>query len=489
MRTLLVSPRALAVALLATTCQLGALAACGSDEAPTEPSPEAAPPATATATATATGDAARPIDAARDGAATDPCGPNGESHDDHCDCDPGYVEVGGRCVPRDAGNDDAGSRDGASDASLECSGHGHLHGGVCHCDIGYTIGTTPTTCVALDGGADASLPTLSYTITRVAFDPTLASYGRAINDSRVIVGNGNAPAVTGLRAFHFSTAPAPAGTMTNLGVVPGSNNFSRAYAVNAAGVVVGESDNNIPKAFRWEAGDLTDIGTLGGTSAVATGINASGTIVGASSNGSASRAFKWTLGTMVDLGSIDGKTTTAARATAINGDGDVAGYSRNEANVIRATLWRANGAIVNLGYLAPNRTSWAHAVNATDTVVGSAVVGSLSTGTEIYHPFVWHDGTMRDLGVLGSFTHAEAMGVNDAGWVVGYSGTLYNAQTLGSAAAVLWVDGRIVDLNTVLPAGSGWTLLSAMGINAQGDIVGYGRKDGVVSAFLLTRNL
>ena len=48
------------------------------------------------------------------------------------------------------------------------------------------------------------------------------------------------------------------------------------------------------------------------------------------------------------------------------------------------------------------------------------------------------------------------------------------------------VDGQATDLNTLLPSGSGWTLLAATGINDLGQIVGYGTYDGNNQGFLLT---
>jgi probable HAF family extracellular repeat protein len=42
------------------------------------------------------------------------------------------------------------------------------------------------------------------------------------------------------------------------------------------------------------------------------------------------------------------------------------------------------------------------------------------------------------------------------------------------------------DLNSLLPANSGWELTAAYGINDRGQIVGKGKKDGQTKAYLLT---
>jgi probable HAF family extracellular repeat protein len=44
----------------------------------------------------------------------------------------------------------------------------------------------------------------------------------------------------------------------------------------------------------------------------------------------------------------------------------------------------------------------------------------------------------------------------------------------------------MLDLNTLIPPGTGWTLDQANGINDAGEIVGYGAKKGQQHAFLLT---
>src|SRR5262249_3242041 len=56
------------------------------------------------------------------------------------------------------------------------------------------------------------------------------------------------------------------------------------------------------------------------------------------------------------------------------------------------------------------------------------------------------------------------------------------------AHAFLHRNGVMVDLNDLIPAGSGWELIDAYSINDRGDIVGYGFRDGgfVAHAFRLS---
>ena len=47
--------------------------------------------------------------------------------------------------------------------------------------------------------------------------------------------------------------------------------------------------------------------------------------------------------------------------------------------------------------------------------------------------------------------------------------------------------GPIIDLNDLIPANSGWTLLTATGINDDGQIVGYGiNPSGMLQGYELT---
>jgi probable HAF family extracellular repeat protein len=46
--------------------------------------------------------------------------------------------------------------------------------------------------------------------------------------------------------------------------------------------------------------------------------------------------------------------------------------------------------------------------------------------------------------------------------------------------------GKMVDLNTLIPAKSGWVLQTATGINDAGQIVGYGTFKKQTRGFLLT---
>jgi probable HAF family extracellular repeat protein len=90
--------------------------------------------------------------------------------------------------------------------------------------------------------------------------------------------------------------------------------------------------------------------------------------------------------------------------------------------------------------------------------------------------------TLTDLGTLGG-SESRAYGINASGQVVGSSVVSNNIVT----HAFLYSGGDLVDLNTLIDPGLGWTLHTANGINDNGQIVGQGFIGGVsFRAFLLT---
>ncbi len=329
-----------------------------------------------------------------------------------------------------------------------------------------------------------------YTIVDLGTLGGTSSFALDVNNHGQVTGNSRytnvAPNNTKLHAFSWTH-----GVMTDIGYLTNGVEFSRGYAINDSGLIVGESDNNISKAFLWDGTTMTNLGTLGGSSAVAHDINNAGEIVGSSSNGSASRPYRrGTNGVMEDLGTLLGTINSTGRAWAINEAGVAVGLSRNESNTTsQATLWN-DGGIINLGSLAGGTNfSQAYAVNEAIQIVGGSTAGKVTptSSTDLTRAFLWENGEITDLGALSSntnFIHSEAKDINDASQTVGYIAKFSGSPTFGGAA-MLWENGEARDLNTLVPANSGWVLQSAEGINDRGQIVGYGSFGGQTRAFLL----
>jgi probable HAF family extracellular repeat protein len=95
------------------------------------------------------------------------------------------------------------------------------------------------------------------------------------------------------------------------------------------------------------------------------------------------------------------------------------------------------------------------------------------------HAFLYSNSPIMDLRTLGGDI-SYAYGINASGRVVGDSLT-----ASGDDHAFPYRNRMMTDLHDLLPAGSGWVLLSATGINNAGQIVGYGTRNGQTRAFLL----
>lgn len=201
--------------------------------------------------------------------------------------------------------------------------------------------------------------------------------------------------------------------------IPASALYGEANLLNDAGVIAGwHTDGNVWNAVMWNpAGtQMTDLGKVPGfQSALAKGINQSGTIVGfvMTANFGNSRAFIWTpTGGMKLLPALGGG---GGIAYAINDGGTAIGWSSVPSGAIHAVKWLPSGAIVDInppgaGY------SEARAVSPAGDIVGVAVI---LPNRE--HAWLWrHDGVQIDLGTLGG-VRSWANGVNNSLAIVGIS--------------------------------------------------------------------
>ena len=239
---------------------------------------------------------------------------------------------------------------------------------------------------------------------------------------------------------------------------------SVATGINASGQVVGYSQllgddgYQYPHAFMYD-GAMHDLGTLGGAGSAANGINASGQVVGSSGSlllGNdgypVTHAFMYD-GTMHDLGTLGGTTSSA---TGINVSGQVVGSSLMAGDqVTHAFMY--DGTMHDLGTLG-GTTSSATGINVSGQVVGS----SLMAGDQVTHAFMY-DGTMHDLGTLGG-TNSFANGVNDSGQITGSA--FPGGDSLSDA---FLYDGIMHDLRPLGQIGGG---SRGLGINASGQVVG-----------------
>jgi probable HAF family extracellular repeat protein len=91
---------------------------------------------------------------------------------------------------------------------------------------------------------------------------------------------------------------------------------------------------------------------------------------------------------------------------------------------------------------------------------------------------------MQQLPSAAGSSASTALDINRKGQVVG-TAQFTDADGMPVWHAVLWDDSRGCDLNSLLPAGSGWLLESATSINQHGDVVGTGIHNGEQRAFMV----
>jgi probable HAF family extracellular repeat protein len=171
---------------------------------------------------------------------------------------------------------------------------------------------------------------------------------------------------------------------------------------------------------------------------------------------------------------VAGETNSAALA--INNSGVSTGYS---GSVIGARAFRNNGGDpIDLGML-PEAMIWASSrglgINDANQIVGDS---SANFEGSITHAVMFANGQVYDLGTLPGQTDSSAADINNQGIIVGTSG----------GHAFVFRDGKMTDLNTLIPKVNGLVLTSAVAINDKGQIAVNGVVNGHSRAFLLKLN-
>jgi len=245
--------------------------------------------------------------------------------------------------------------------------------------------------------------------------------------------------------------------ITDLGTLGGPT--STAWGLNNHGQIVGWSDttNGQSHGFVWSSGQMRDLGTFGGTNSYAHGINEHGFVVGSAANSNnVSRAFLYDTTNMLDLGTLGGNLSVAK---AIDSRNRIVGESVDTAGNVPGFLYetgKMSRLPINTAFCIPD------AINDAGQVVGEyAGFGQ--------HAFLYSQDGFHDLGVLAgvSFTApSAAYGINASGNVVGWS----TSSTL-ERRAFIYSNGLMKDLGTLLPPGYLETS-TAYGINNAGQIVG-----------------
>ncbi len=234
--------------------------------------------------------------------------------------------------------------------------------------------------------------------------------------------------------------------------------IGQANGINSGGTVIGTSYlNNAPLVTEWSNGQATNLGISG----YGTSINDGGQVAGGmlTSNGEL-HAFVWSNGSLLDVGALAGATWSSVYG--INSAGQTVGTSM--AGSTYSAFVSTGSTVKNVAGSLGGANSYGMGINNSGVVVGSA-----QNAQGYLNAFESTSQGMVNLGTLGG-SQSYAYGINDAGTVIGYS--LLAGDT--TTHAFVYLDGVLIDLNTLLPASSGWTMDAAYGINDSGDIAGVG---------------
>ncbi|HXM98917.1 MAG TPA: hypothetical protein VN982_10610 [Candidatus Dormibacteraeota bacterium] len=329
----------------------------------------------------------------------------------------------------------------------------------------------------------------------------------AISNNGWAVGTSNLAGDTTLHSFLWRD-----GEMTDLGTLGGLNSNENGVLISDnRGLIAGSAQTsavdplaenwgattffcnnngpcdgyqNVVLGFVWQDGVMTALPTLGGNNARAQGINDHGQVVGLAENSVHNpecvppqvldfEAVIWEREGDREDGEIHPHQLpplpgdTDAVAGQINNRGQIVGVSGPcSQSVTHAVLWE-HDTVSDMGNLGGCCNSPVD-INSHGQVVGL----SNTTGNTTFHAFLWQKGgVMTDLGTPPGDVMSFAFGINDQGQIVGGSCTdvFFNG-----CRAMLWQNGVMTDLNTLVKPGSTpLQLFFGNDINSRGEIAAY----------------
>ena len=237
-------------------------------------------------------------------------------------------------------------------------------------------------------------------------------------------------------------------SLIDLGAMDNSINISETSDINNNGVLAGYSYSNyVQTPFYYS--ESTGIQAYSGFEGAVTTINDSSLAAGMGYDAFVAD----TSGNVTVLNPLNGGFVQDI--TDISNSGTVVGASTDASYNLRATSWNAaTGEATDLGSLDdvigdPYASSRANGINENGQIVGSSSKGFDQAAV------VWENGTMTELASLAGENASSASAINDAGTIVGTSGT----------AAVLWDNGSLLTIDD-----SGFS--TANDINNNGYVVG-----------------
>jgi probable HAF family extracellular repeat protein len=218
-------------------------------------------------------------------------------------------------------------------------------------------------------------------------------------------------------------------------------------------------------AFIWNSSSgMTDLGTLGGNTSYALGINNSGEVVGYSylADNVTTHAFTWTSsGGMVDLGSLPGGSWTHAEA--INSAGDLAGEGLDANGKQVPLYWSPSGGFVSLGENVGDSRNYGFGINDSNEMTGQKYQA------EVVRAYTWSptQPSVHDIGTLPWGIHSVGNAINNLQHVTGTASTA----VVGRFDAFFWTRKTgMLHIGSI----AGGTYTAGEGINDTDEVTGFG---------------
>ncbi len=360
-----------------------------------------------------------------------------------------------------------------------------------------------------------------YTITDLGVLAETTSFGSAINNNSLVVGNfvGDIDATTLKPVFSSHAFLYDGATFTDIGTMAPTVNTvpSTAFKMNNLDAVVGYGSVDIStdstplfdeRGFIYQNGVMQSIGIpANAKNSRAFDINDAGLIAGVATltdDVAAVPVSYLEKAAIIDmnaatpftiLGTFRADDSGRSSARAINNSGQVVGWSDTELvdKLFDSHAFfydpQGNATLEDLGTFG-GKNSFANDINDAGVIVGLATDSNDDTFAFSFQPGT--DTALVKLGVLNAdLPFSVANDINDNNQVVGFS-TFAKPRTPRSPAtkhATLYENGNIIDLNQQIDCSLGWSLVTAKSINNAGEIVGSGVINTETHGFLLTPNV
>src|SRR6266496_3949685 len=226
-------------------------------------------------------------------------------------------------------------------------------------------------------------------------------------------------------------------------------------------------------AFVWNSGTgMTDLGTLGGNTSYALGINDSSEVVGYSylADNVTRHTFTWTAGGgMVDLGTLPGGTWSEGQA--INSSGEISGEGDDPSGKQVPLFWSPTHGFHSLGENVGDPRNYGFSINDHRALTGQQYTG------EVVNAFIWSvsSPTIEYLPHLPGGIHMIGYDINNQNYITG-NGSLAD----GRYAAFIWTrQNGTMSIGTI----DGASVTLAHAINDNDEVTGIAYFSSTTTGF------